>query len=159
MDERLIAPVMRDHGDTVLRVAAAVCGNRQDAEDVYSDVFFALWQKKEPFASDIHLKAWLVRVAVNKAKNVRKTAFNRHKAQLSDNVFASDTDVPDYNVEAALQRLDPKSRAIVYLHYYEGYGYGQIADMLGMREVSVRGRAKRAREQLKELLREEFSER
>lgn len=153
MSERHIAEAIKKHGDSVLRVANSVTGNRSDAEDVFSDVFFALWRYNKAFLSAEHLKAWLIRVAVNKAKNIRKRAHNRYKAGLHDNVAA--TDIPNdsnYDVAKALEKIKPDERAVLYLHYYEGYTYGQIARMLDLRENSVRSKAMRARSQMKGLL-------
>jgi len=142
---------MNKYGDTVLRVAASVTGNLSDAEDVFSDVFFLFWQLDKKFSSDEHLKAWLIRVAVNKAKNIRKSARNRLTAQLHENIF-DDYPEPDFDVQTALEKLKPRERAIIYLHYYEGYSYNAIARIIGLREVSVRSVAMRAREYMKEIL-------
>ena len=153
MSERHIAEAIKKHGDSVLRVATSVTGNLSDAEDVFSDVFFSLWQYNKAFLSSKHLKAWLIRVAVNKAKNIRKRAHNRYRAELHDNIAL--VDVPydrNFTVTQVLERLKPDDRAVLYLHYYEGYTYGQIARMLGIRESSVRSKAMRARGEMKELL-------
>jgi len=144
---------MDKFGDMVLRVATSVCGNKGDAEDVFSDVFFALWRLNKQYSSDEHLKAWLIRVSVNKAKNVRKSAYNRHKAVLHENIFAEDNSFENsLDVQNALEKLKPRDRAVVYLHYYEGYSYQEISKIIGLKEGSVRSVAKRAREEMKELL-------
>ena len=153
MDERLIAVLMKKYGDSVLRVAASVTGNLSSAEDVFSDVFFTLWQLQKTFESEGHLKAWLIRVAVNKAKNVKNQAYNRYKTALFENIPATEAQ-RDYDVEQALARLKPIERAVVYLRYYERYTYVQIAEMLNLRENSVRSKALRAREQMKGFLSE-----
>ena len=141
---------MGKYGDTVLRVAASVTGNRADAEDIFSDVFFALY-KQYGIRSDAHLKAWLVRVTVNMAKNVGKAARRRKEEALGDNFAAPETESAS-EVHDALQKLKPKSRAVVYLHYYEGYIFREIADMLGIREGSVKSIANRARNEMREML-------
>jgi len=151
LDESFVAEAMKNHGDSVLRVAASVTGSLPNAEDVFSDVFFTLWRLKKTFEHDTHLKAWLIRVAVNKAKNVKMQAFNRHKAQLNENIPAPDNRL-DYDVPKALARLKPAERAVLYLYYYEGYTYGEIAAMLALRESSVRSKALRARAQMKDFL-------
>ena len=40
----------------------------------------------------------------------------------------------------------------IYLHYYEGYSTGEIAQLLGCRPGTVRSRLSRAREKLRKLL-------
>ena len=149
MDERFVEAAMKNYGDSVLRAAAAVTGNRADAEDVFSDVFFTLFRRNEYFASETHLKAWLLRCAVNNAKNVRNSAHRRLSAELTDNVAAPKSVDSAYDVPAAMQALKPEDRIILYLHYYEGYTWVEIAAELAMPEGTVRSKALRARERMK----------
>ena len=60
----------RKFGDTVLRAAYACCGNYAESEDITQDIFLLLHAKPQSFADDEHLKAWLLRVTVNKCKNL-----------------------------------------------------------------------------------------
>jgi RNA polymerase sigma-70 factor (ECF subfamily) len=151
LDERFLATAMEKYGDSVLRVAASITGNLPSAEDVFSCVFFTLWQLKKTFSCEGHLKAWLIRVAVNKAKNVKNQAYNRHRAELNESVAATEME-PNCDVPKALARLKPAQRAVLYLHYYEGYTYAEIATMLNLRESNVRSVALRARGQMKNFL-------
>ena len=159
MSHFFVESALKKYGDTVLRVANSITCNRADSEDVFSDVFFSLWQNMQngkEFASDEHLKAWLVRVAINKAKNVVRLAFNKRRVELDNNIpFVELQRIEDSTVYEALGRLKPKDRAIMYLHYYEGYGHSEIAEMLGLRLSGVRSRVVRAREKLREVMSKE----
>lgn len=61
----------------------------------------------------------------------------------------------DRKVLDEIMLLDPKYRSVIYLHYYEGYSYRELASLLGLSESAVRMRAKRAREILRLELEEE----
>ena len=153
MDDRFIEDAMKNYGDTVLRAAASVTGNQPDAEDVFSDVFFALFRYHAGFVSEEHLKAWLIRVALNQAKNLRSSYWSQNRLPLSESIPAPEQDLTSaYDVPAALQALEPDSRAAVYLHYYEGYAYRDIAGMLLLSEGGVRTKVARARAELKAYL-------
>ena len=149
--EEFIKDCMNRFGNIVLRCAFSIVGNRADAEDVFSDVFFILWKKNKVFDNQEHLKAWLIRVAINRAKNVKKAAFNRHRVQLHEGIAAKEQDV---FIKLALEELPPKDRALVYLHYYEGHSFKDISRMLNVKESSIRSRAMRARERLRDMLEE-----
>ena len=58
-------------GDTVLRAAFAMTGNYTEAEDITQEVFLTLHAKPQSFESDEHMKAWLLRSAINRCKNLR----------------------------------------------------------------------------------------
>ena len=152
MDERLIEAAIKNYGDTVLRAAASVTGNKPDAEDVFSDVFFALFRHTEAFGSETHLKAWLIRAALNRAKNLRSSYWSTHVRPLSESLPAPEPEESGYDVPAAMQALEPDDRAAVYLHYYEGYAYREIGEMLHLSEAGARTKTARARERLRELL-------
>ena len=69
-DERPLRPdafirqAMGAWGGSVWRLALAQTGSKEDAEDVYQDVFLRLAQSATEFSSQEHLKAWLLRVTV-----------------------------------------------------------------------------------------------
>lgn len=54
-------------------MAFNVCKNAQDAEDVVQDTFIQYWSYKKEFESEQHIRAWLIRVVINKAKNKNNT--------------------------------------------------------------------------------------
>lgn len=64
-------------GDTVYRVALGQTGSRAEAEDIYQDVFLKLLDQPRAFDSDDHLKAWLIRVTINQARDYLR-ARTRH---------------------------------------------------------------------------------
>ena len=53
--------------DNLFAVAFNICQNTQDAEDVIQDTFVQYYTTKKEFDSEEHIRAWLIRVAVNKA--------------------------------------------------------------------------------------------
>ena len=54
-----------------------------------------------------------------------------------------------------MARLPGKYRAVVHLFYYEGYQTEEIARILGRSPSTVRAQLTRARQKLRELLKEE----
>lgn len=144
----------RRYIDTVYRVAFNALGSGADAEDVTQNVFEKLLKEKKPFESDEHVKAWLIRVAVNECKNLtrskwwRAPSFEDYAAGLSfDNPAHSD-------LFYAVMELPEKYRLPIYLHYYEGYATMEIAQILHLPKNTVCSRLKRGREQLKTKLAE-----
>ena len=71
-EENIALYAFRTFGDTVLRAAYACCGSFAEAEDITQDVFLLLHSKPMYFSDDGHLKAWLLRVTVNKCKNLKQ---------------------------------------------------------------------------------------
>lgn len=57
--------------DSVYRAAFSACKNPQDAEDAPQKTFLAYHRSSRQFESEEHIWAWLLRVAINKGKNLR----------------------------------------------------------------------------------------
>ncbi|MDE5859170.1 MAG: sigma-70 family RNA polymerase sigma factor, partial [Oscillospiraceae bacterium] len=79
--------------DMVYRIAFAQCSCREDAEDVFQDVFLKLYKQLESqkngsdfFESEEHLKSWLIRVTLNCCKLLRRSAWFRTRAELHENI-------------------------------------------------------------------------
>ncbi|MCL2847982.1 MAG: sigma-70 family RNA polymerase sigma factor [Firmicutes bacterium] len=155
MHEKFFNDTIAKYGDTVLRVATSITGNLTEAEDIFSDVFFVLWQSKKDFESEEYLKAWLIRVAINKAKNQKRLASNRYNVELNEAIAASKDKEVISDIDEAMSRLEDVEKAILYLHYFEGYSFVEIAKMMDLPDATVRSKAKRAREAMKEFLSEE----
>ena len=54
-------------------IAFNICRNQQDAEDVVQDTFIQYHTYKKEFDTEEHIRAWLIRVAINKAKNITRS--------------------------------------------------------------------------------------
>ena len=129
------------------RTALAILGCQQEAEDAVQDAFLRYLEKAP--ADLENPSAWLARVLVNGCKSRLRLAWRR-VGPLPDTLPAPGPEEREELEE--LFSLPPEDRAVIHLHYYEGYSTGEIAQMLGQRPGTVRSRLSRARERLKKLL-------
>jgi RNA polymerase sigma-70 factor (ECF subfamily) len=67
---------------------------------------------------------------------------------------AADEPTPGIDVEAALDKLSPKLRDVVVLHFYQGLPYQEIADVLQIPLGTVKSRLHLAINALRDLLHE-----
>ena len=156
VDNEFIRNVIDRYSNTIFRVSYQYVRNKRDAEDVLQEVFIALVDnlRSEEFQSDEHMKAWLIRVAINKSINLCKGNARRKKneqASIQEVRVAPEFDELDY----ILSQLLSIDREILYLRYYEGYSAREIAAIVDMTEDAVFKRLQRARSQLKEFILEE----
>ena len=136
---------------TVAKVAYTYTKNVPDAEDIAQEVFIALMNSDKNFESNEHLKAWLIRVTVNKCKNHLKSTWISKRSALPD--FVADNPVSDDNeLLFTLLSLDEKYKIPLHLYYYEGYSIKEIADILGKKPATVGSQLDRGRALLKSML-------
>ena len=71
----VFALAVQRYSDAVYRAAVHNCRCTADAEDVVQDVFEKLLHYEGCFESEEHLKAWLLRVAINRCRGITATPF------------------------------------------------------------------------------------
>ena len=146
---------------TVYGVALSYVNNREDADDIFQEVFLTLYKAKPEFNSEEHRKAWLIRTAKNFALRVVDSTYNR-RVTPSDEIESGSVTFKSKEENAiylALKSLPDNYREIIYLFYFEDMSVDQIAKTLNLSVSNVKVRLMRGREQLKEILKreEEFS--
>lgn len=131
------------------RAALAILGDPHEAEDAVQDAFLRFLERAP---GDLENPgAWLTRVLVNGCKSRLRLAWRR-VGPLPETLPAPGPEEREELEE--LFSLPPEDRAVIHLHYYEGYSTDEIARMLGRRPGTVRSRLSRAREKLRKLLTE-----
>ncbi|MBQ8538756.1 MAG: sigma-70 family RNA polymerase sigma factor [Ruminococcus sp.] len=140
--------VVREYKKTVGSVCVMRLNNSYDAEDCFQNTFLRLHKKSPDFETREHLKAWLIRVAINECK--RYIMKNRPFISLDkvNNDF-TDFEQERSDMSWALIRLELKYREVLYLHYCEDYKVNEIAQILGKSPNTVKTLLSRGREKLK----------
>ena len=138
---------VRRYSDMVYRLAFARTGNTADAEDVYQEVFLRYLRSDPQFTSEEHRKAWLLRVTVNKCKNLYR-AKRRTEVPLTEAIPAPEAAEP--SVLDEVRALPAPYRSTLYLHYFEGYTAAEIGRILGAKRNTVLSWLARGRQALRE---------
>ncbi|SCW48807.1 RNA polymerase sigma-70 factor, ECF subfamily [Ruminococcaceae bacterium YRB3002] len=139
--------------ETVYRTAYLRTRNHYDSEDIVQDVFIKLWMVSdhEVFASEEHLKHWLLKVTVNCCNEHWRKTLRHPTVSLEeieepvvlpeDNIIVSEIDGMSYCEEQVLR-----------LYCFEGLSYKELSSMLDISEAAARQRLSRARRALSERL-------
>ena len=98
MTDQQFALAAERYMDTIFRVAYGYLRSKADADDVTQDVLIQLYKTDAPFEGDEHLKRWLIRVTINRCKNIFRSPWHRME------------DIADY--EAALSFEAPECREL-----------------------------------------------
>lgn len=138
----------------VYGLALARTGSREDADDVFQEVFLALFRSGKTFREEEHRKAWLLRTTLNQSRRVTSSTWRNRTVPLEEGeAVARPFRMSEENrVWEALQSLPEDYRLPLYLFYFEELPTDQIAKALGIRPGTVRMRLSRGREQLRTLL-------
>lgn len=147
------------YADMVYRLALSQMKNRTDADDLFQEVFVRLVSHVDKLESWEHVKAWLIRVTVNCAKKHFNLYWNKNVDFIEDEETLRGEEAYEppgvHPVRGAVSKLPPKYRLAVHLFYYEELSVAEIAKLTEQKEGTVKSQLHRAREMLKDLLREE----
>lgn len=154
--EAFMEHAIERHRGAVLRLALARTRNAADAQDVARDVFIKLLRSTTRFHDDDHLHAWLLRATHDSCVDLHRQAWRRRVETREDMAVVADRETWDPTIEevvnhpvwTAMERLPDKLRCALHLHYVEGYGIAEVADILGCTEAAARTRLHRGRKKL-----------
>ena len=154
--KNVFALAVERYSDTVYRAAMHNCSRAADAEDVVQDVYEKLLRYPGNFESEEHLKAWLLRVTINRCHDFARLSWNRRTGGLEqEHVDIPAPDAFRADIWEVVGALPPDLRTTVHLHYAEGYSTEEIARIAGCKPSTVRTRLHRARERLRTTLLDE----
>lgn len=153
-----VQELIERYQNNLYAIAFYICKNPFDAQDVVQDTFIQYFTSKKEFEDEQHLRAWLIRVAINKAKNLTLTFWRQHKVSLEDYMENLTFEAPESeNLFEEVMKLPQKYRIVIHLFYYEDYSIKEIAEILKLSQSNVKVRLSRARALLKESLKEEWN--
>ena len=148
MTQEAFAQAARTYGDTIFRVAYHALENRADAEDVMQTVLLKLYERGRGFEGEEHMKHWLLRVAVNESRKLRRSLWRRVPLEEWQEPAAPE-DPERAQVLEAVMDLEPKYRVAVCLYYYEGLSVAETAAAMNAKISTVQTWLLRARERLR----------
>ncbi|HKC41048.1 MAG TPA: RNA polymerase sigma factor, partial [Gemmatimonadales bacterium] len=142
------------------RVARAVLGDPDEADDAAQDGFLSALVKLGQYDARRPFGPWLMRIVANAATDRRRRRQVRKVEPLDPGLVGGgprpDTEAVrselGERLRAALAELPARRRTAVVLFDVEGYSHAEIAEMLGIPEGTVRSEVFHARRRLRALL-------
>lgn len=155
----------------IYSVAYRFMGNHADAGDLAQDTFIRMYQALPGFRGDSSFATWLYRIAANACRDELRKRQRRRNVSMDELIEHSPTNVPvaasaDLPEEAAqrhetqrqvqecLDRLSGDHKLILLMREIQGMSYEEIAAVLGCSLGTVKSRISRARNALKEKIKE-----
>ena len=162
---QLLDYLMRRFAGSVIKLAYYHVRDRYQAEDICQEVFFKVYKNLHRFRGDSSYFTWIYRITVNVCRDYIASAYFRRMLPWGDRdaeVFAKKDDrlfeaVEGGEVFRKVMDLPLKYRTVMAMYYFDDMTTPQIAEVLRIREETVRARLSRGRKLLKEVLeKEEF---
>jgi RNA polymerase sigma factor (sigma-70 family) len=132
----------------LIRLCYAYLHDTALAEDAVQETFLKAWKGYDRFCGEAAEKTWIMRIAINTCKDLRRSAWFRH----TDRSAAPET-VPeaahpftptDDTVTRAVMALKPRLREVALLRWYQGLTGSETAEALGIARATVYNRLEKA---------------
>ena len=170
-DENAFWQLWQMHSSCLFQVCLQeMNGNREDAEDAFSQAMMKALNKLYIFAPRIiNPKAWLIRLTRNLCKDIHRTSARRRRIagrleDTAENSRAAETNtfwtaghgyaLPcelEHGLESMIDALPVRLREVCILRFTHELSYKEIATRLALTQANVRKRIQQARAMLRAL--------
>ena len=163
-DSDSLEVLFQSHHDRVFRTAYRVTGSAADAEDVLQSVFLRVARGQESAAAAENPQAYFARAAINASLDLLRSRKRSNAVAIDDveNRASVAAFVSKHNpaqrqedrelrelLSEALSRLGPTAAQMFALRYFEGFGNGEIANIMNTSALVVGVTLHRARARLR----------
>ena len=145
-----LEPLVRRYANPLLTFIRRMVNHPQQSEELFQEVFLAVWKHRRQYDCRRRFKPWLYGIAINRVRaHLRSRLWVR--AETVDEATQDWASSPDPSpiqmaiatevtsiVEKAVAALPVKQRTVVVLHLWGGLTYAEIADALGRSAGTVR---------------------
>lgn len=152
-----IERIVETYGNMLFRICLVTLDNEADAEDAVQDTLIKYIRKAPSFNDSEHEKAWLIKVAVNRCRDMIRSGKRRAEYEIK-NTGTQYADRESGQIIEALMTLPDKFKTVLTLHYVEEYKVEEIAKMIGKSSSAVKMRLQKGRKLLEEAYRKELME-
>lgn len=169
-DTRAFDELVALHDSQVMNLAMSLLGSKEDAADVYQDIFIRVFKALNSYRFESELSTWLYRVTVNACLSFRKSRGRQQSFfpksiesdpeplmdKPQDAQYEADSNLLQNEmsniVKAAIDELPPQQKTVVILRHYQNKKIREIADIMELNEGTVKGYLFRAMQTLKDKL-------
>jgi len=152
-DAEAFIELIENSRQSMQKIARGFLHEQMDIDDAIADTVLACWENISSLRSADYFKTWLVRILINKCRDIQRTRSRVLTLESVEERTAPDS-FEDTEFDWLIDLLDEQYRAIFILYYSEGFMIREISSILGLPPGTVGSRLKRGREQLRKLLEE-----
>lgn len=161
-DPNAFRAIVAHYQSAVFSITYRICKSKEQAEELAQDVFLKVYHSLKGFRKDARLSTWIYRIAYNAAvsttrkKELLWTALEEDKDAGEDQAFFGDEESIDAKrhemLAPAMEQLSSGEQLLIQLHYNQGMGMSEMAEILDLSVSNVKVKLFRTRKRLHEII-------
>ena len=153
--------IVERHKDKSFNLAAKICGNREDAEEIVQDAFLKAYRSLGGFRMESNFTTWLYRIVYNTAiSRVRNKDDNTMPLEETPDCWETgnnenelfDNERKKLLINFALNKLNEVDRGLITFMYYNDLTIDEIEKITGLSAANIKVRLHRSRQKMLEIL-------
>ncbi len=151
--------IYKEHSASITRLCYLYLRDADLAQDAAQETFIKAYRKLSSFKGNSNLNTWLTAIAINTCKSLMRSKHYGKTISLDEAIGVPCTGADKeakLSISEAVKSLPENLRVVILLKYYRGLKTHEIAKMLKVPVTTVNYRLSKAKELLKELLKEDF---
>lgn len=146
--------LIRENKLSLYKVARGMLKRECDIEDAIQNTIMKALESINSLKNNNYFKTWLIRILINECNIILRNNKRENLVDISEgfNGLSHDDLYENLDITNAVNMLEIDLREVVVLYYFEDFKQKDIADILGIKEGTVRTRLLRAKKKLKEAL-------
>lgn len=145
-----LSRLMKRHASSLLTFLVRMTGDHHVAEELFQDVFVAVWSQRVRYQTENRFRPWLFGIAVNKCRarlrKVGRRPETRAVPATEVSLQASDSGPADTAVmveqaaavQQAVNQLSDMKQSVVVMRIWNGFAFAEIAEALNITEATAR---------------------
>ena len=140
-----------------------ITGDSQQADDLLQEAYYRFYRAGAKHENEAHRRNSLFQIATNLVRDAARRASRHQDVPLHEDeddgpVPQCEAPLPEQqattrtDLARAMQQLEPMQREMLWLAYAQGASHEEIAEILGVRAISIRTMLLRARKKLAGIL-------
>jgi RNA polymerase sigma-70 factor (ECF subfamily) len=150
-DHTAFDDAVRSHSRRLLGLALSILGDQHEAEDAVQDTMMLAWRSWTSLRDPDRRGAWLKQICVRRCLRAKRRRFGLLPVTEQDR-DPRDLATADPDLDRAFRRLSRHQRAVIRLHYRDGYSLDECARLMGCRPGTARSHLARALTSLRQEL-------
>lgn len=148
-DAEAFIALMEQNRQSMIRIAFAYLGNEEDVADAMQETILAAYEKLDTLRKAEYFRTWLIRILINQCIAIQRSRSRTVPMEEVGEAYDSYDFNTDLEFHDLLKNLPEESRLIFQMYYGEQFSIGEIAQLLHMKENTVKSKIHRGREQLR----------